>query len=83
MSGCPNIPRGPCCCFLHGGLLGRIAREYLSEDAVLDGPSIEVKWHRAGCVYPSTHTGSSYWDDSLTEDEIAVVCGTYVLYTGE
>lgn len=29
---------------LHGGLIGRLAREFLGEDAVLEGPSIKVKW---------------------------------------
>jgi hypothetical protein len=55
-----------------GGLVGGLAREYLSQDAVLDGSSIQVKRHR-GDVYKSTRLGHSYWDDSLTQDEIGTI----------
>ena len=68
---------------LYGGIVGRLVREFLSKDAILKGPSIQAKRHR-GDVYKSTqHPGHSYWDDTLTQDEIAVICGTYVLYTGK
>ncbi len=68
---------------LRGGILGRIAQEFLSLDGILDGPSAEVILHRAGFVTPAEQEGCSYWDDDLTEDEIAVVIGTYTMYTGK
>lgn len=68
---------------LHGGILSRIAQEFLSIDGVLNGPSAEVSVHHAGFVTPSEHHGYSYWDDNLTEDEIAIICGTYSMYTGK
>ena len=67
---------------LHGGILSRIAQEFLSIDGVLEGPSAEVTLHRTGFVTPSESPGYSYWDDGLTEDEIATIIGTYAMYTG-
>ncbi|KIM35115.1 hypothetical protein M413DRAFT_79731 [Hebeloma cylindrosporum] len=67
---------------LRGGIVGRIAKEYLSKDGVLDGPSIEVTAHRVGYLAPSAQgNGIRFCDDQLTEDEIAIICGTYSLYT--
>lgn len=68
---------------LRGGILSRIAQEFLSLDGVLDGPSAEVTVHRTGFVTPAEWEGYSYWDDDLTEHEIAIVIGTYSMYTGE
>lgn len=67
--------------FLRGGILGRIAKEYLSKDGVLDGPSIEITAHRVGYLGSSESDGIKYCDDQLTEDEIAIICGTYSLHT--
>jgi hypothetical protein len=50
---------------------------------VLEGPSPEVTIHRDGFVVSSEVPGHSYWDDILTENEIATICGTYVMYTGK
>ena len=68
---------------LRGGIVGRIAKEYLSKDGVLDGPSVEVTMHRIGYHVPSSNSDIHWCDDELTEDEIAVICGTYSLYTGK
>jgi len=68
---------------LRGGIVGRIAKEYLSNDSVLDGPSVEVTVHRIGYHVPSSNSDIHWCDDELTEDEIAVICGTYSLYTGK
>ena len=66
---------------LRGGIVGRIAREHLSKDGVLDGPSVEVTVHRVGYIASSGGT-TKFCDDELTENEIAIICGTYSLYTG-
>ena len=68
---------------LQGGIVGRIAREFLSLDSALEGPSVEVTKYRAGVMIDSHMRGYQYWDDSLSDLEIGVICGTYVLYTGE
>ena len=39
--------------FLQGGILGCIAKEYLSKDGVLDGPSIEITTHQVDYLGPS------------------------------
>ena len=67
---------------LRGGIVGRIARDFLSLDAALDGLSVEVTKHRAGFMSPSHMQYHHYWDD-LSDREIDVICGTYVLWTGE
>src|SRR5882757_4468617 len=41
---------------LRGGIVGRIAKEYLSNDSVLDGPSVEVTVHRIGYHLPSSNS---------------------------
>jgi hypothetical protein len=68
---------------LRGGIVGRIAREFLSLDAALAGPSVEVTEHQAGFMSPSHLQDHCYWDDDLSDREINVICGTYVLWTGE
>jgi len=62
--------------------VGRIAWDFLSLDAALDGLSVEVTKHRAGFMSPSHMQYHHYWDD-LSDREIDVICGTYVLWTGE
>jgi hypothetical protein len=68
---------------LRGGIVGRIAKEFLSVDGVLDGPSVEVTAHRVGYIGPSGNDNTRFCDDQLTDNEIAIICGTYSLYTGE
>ncbi|KAF8811665.1 hypothetical protein BYT27DRAFT_7276416 [Phlegmacium glaucopus] len=76
-----SLPQGRAA-LLQGGIVGRIAKEYLSVDGVLAGPSLEVTAHRVGYLGSSGTTGILYCDDELTENEIAAICGTYTLYTG-
>ncbi|CAA7271428.1 unnamed protein product [Cyclocybe aegerita] len=52
------------------------------KESGLQGPSIEVTVHHSGYFVPSKHDGYFYWDDDLTGEEIACLCGTYCLYTG-
>jgi hypothetical protein len=66
---------------LRGGIIWRIAKEFLSVDGVLSGPSVEVTAHRVGYLHASDISGTQYCDDELTENEIALICGTYSLYT--
>lgn len=66
---------------LRGGIIARIAKEFISTDRVFEGPSIEVTAHRLGYIVPSEEN-IRLCDDELTEHEIAIICGTYSLYTG-
>ncbi|KAF8157848.1 hypothetical protein B0H34DRAFT_749097 [Crassisporium funariophilum] len=66
---------------LQGGIVGRIAREYVSKDGVLSGPSIEVTAHRVGYLVPSGDNNIKFCDDQLTANEVAIICGTYSLHT--
>ncbi|KAF9472480.1 hypothetical protein BDN70DRAFT_818581 [Pholiota conissans] len=66
---------------LYGGIIWRIAKEFLSIDGALAGPSVEVTAHRVGYIHPSKNDGIQYCDDALTENEVAAICGTYSLYT--
>lgn len=77
-----SLPQGRAA-LLQGGIVGRIAKEYLSVDGVLTGPSLEVTAHRVGYLGTSGGTGILYCDDELTQNEIADICGTYTLYTGK
>jgi hypothetical protein len=77
-----SLPQGRAA-LLQGGIVGRIAKEYLSVDGVLAGPSLEVTAHRAGYLGPSGIPEILYCDDELTQNEIADICGTYTLYTGK
>jgi hypothetical protein len=77
-----SLPQGRAA-LLQGGIVGRIAKEYLSVDGVLAGPSLEVTAHRVGYLGSSGTTSILYCDDELTENEIAAICGTYTLYTGK
>jgi hypothetical protein len=66
---------------LRGGIVARIAKEFISNDRVYEGPSIEVTAHRMGYLVPSDNS-IRLCDDDLTEHEVAIICGTYSLYTG-
>ena len=68
---------------LRGGIIGRIAKEFLSINGALDGSSVEVTAHRVGYIAPSGNDDTRFCDDHLTDNEIAIICGTYSLYTGE
>lgn len=65
---------------LRGGIVSRIAKEFISNDRVYEGPSVEVTAHQVGYLVPS-EDGIRLCDDDLTEHEVAIICGTYSLYT--
>ncbi|KJA13338.1 hypothetical protein HYPSUDRAFT_103260, partial [Hypholoma sublateritium FD-334 SS-4] len=66
---------------LSGGIIGRIAREFLQPNEVLDGPSVEATFARKGLCVNAEDGENEYWDDDLTEQEKATICGTYIMYT--
>lgn len=68
---------------MRGGIVGRIARMFLSVDCVFDGPSYAVRRDFFGFACDSEMKGFQYWDDVLTEDDFAIICGSYTVYTGE
>ena len=68
----------PCC---KVELLPTIANEYISNDCAYEGPSVEVTTHQVGYLVPSSD-GICLCDDELTEHEVAIICGTYSIYTG-
>ena len=67
---------------LQGGIVGRLAKEHLEVDSVTFGPSSSVTVHRLGYSAEDEDTGVTYWDDGLSDDELAVICGLYCCYTG-
>jgi hypothetical protein len=67
---------------LQGGIVGRLAKEQLDVDSVAFGPSSSVTAFRLGCSVEDKDAGVTYWDDGLTSDELAVICGLYCCYTG-
>ncbi|KJA22465.1 hypothetical protein HYPSUDRAFT_97256, partial [Hypholoma sublateritium FD-334 SS-4] len=62
---------------LKGGIIGRIAREYLDADQALDGPSLEATFCHNGLCVDAQDGIHDFWDDDLTENEQATICGTY------
>lgn len=76
-----SLPQGRAA-LLRGGIIGRIAKEFLGADGVLNGPSREVTNLRVGYICPTGSGKISLCDDELTENERAIICGTYSLLTG-
>jgi hypothetical protein len=59
-----------------GGIIARLAREVLPNSNALSGPSSEaLSGHRARFIYGD----EIYVDDSFSEEELGLICGTYVL----
>jgi hypothetical protein len=74
-----SSPRGRAA-LLQGGLVARIARPYVNFDDVIRGPTNQVM--HDGSVLQTRH-GYGYWDDSLTKDELDIICGVYCVDTGD
>ena len=47
--------------------MNHIAWNFLSLDAALDGPLVEVTKHRASFMSPSHMQYHHYWDDDLSD----------------
>ncbi|KAJ7668573.1 hypothetical protein DFH06DRAFT_982656 [Mycena polygramma] len=62
-----------------GGVIGRLAREIVPDALVVIGPSDEV--FDTGVRLWDGQGQTAYWDDSLTADEIDLICGVYVVAT--
>ncbi|KAJ7602052.1 hypothetical protein DFH06DRAFT_1024353 [Mycena polygramma] len=63
-----------------GGVIGRLAREIVPDALVAIGPSDEV--FDTGLRLWDGQGQTAYWDDSLTADEIDLICGVYIVATG-
>ncbi|KAK0430306.1 hypothetical protein EV421DRAFT_1744215 [Armillaria borealis] len=67
---------------LQGGIVWRLAKEHLSLDAALHGPSSTVIQSRTGYVFGDKDDAWSLWDDDLVGDEADLICGLHKCYTG-
>lgn len=70
----PRIGRAA---LLSGGLLWRLAIEYLAPDIVLDGPGELAYAYGIGFTF-CDRDGAVYVEDGLTDSEIRCIIGTYV-----
>ncbi|KAF9034395.1 hypothetical protein BJ165DRAFT_679512 [Panaeolus papilionaceus] len=66
---------------MRGGILSRIAQQYLTFDGAVDGPSSEVRVHYQGQVFETERPEYKYTDDDLTEREESILIGTYYVAT--
>jgi hypothetical protein len=64
---------------LEGGILWRLAMQYLDPRDALDGPS-DSACDFGGVVY--LPDGTKLVDDCLVNNERDLICGTYIVYTG-
>ena len=67
---------------LRGGIVWRLAIEFLSFDDALQGPSIATTVYRHG-LSVECQKGNILGDDDLTEVELNLICGAYICYTGK
>ncbi|PPR04912.1 hypothetical protein CVT24_007156 [Panaeolus cyanescens] len=72
-------PRGRAA-LMAGGIVARIAMDHVSLDVVMKGPSFQVL--SAACGISCDRAGTIYSDDSLTSDELELICGLYSVYSG-
>ncbi|KAL0573985.1 hypothetical protein V5O48_007977 [Marasmius crinis-equi] len=62
-----------------GGLIGRLSREYVGEEAVVNGPDPDLVYVQGRCFLDTAEGG--YWDDELSPEETDLICGLYVVET--
>ncbi|KAK0185699.1 hypothetical protein F5146DRAFT_937387, partial [Armillaria mellea] len=66
---------------LAGGILGHIAKDFISDDEVYPGPSHDI--FKTGLSFVADgEMAPTFWDDALTDDEINLLCGVYKVDTG-
>ncbi|KIK64573.1 hypothetical protein GYMLUDRAFT_160993, partial [Collybiopsis luxurians FD-317 M1] len=66
-----------------GNLLWRLACSAASNQDVLDGPSVEaLQGGRKSFIISDPTCTEAMWDNSLTEEEINLITGTYEVPTG-
>jgi hypothetical protein len=68
---------------LRGGISWRLASESLSVDDALTGPSTVVTVLRNGYCIRRGGSDQEFWDDDLSDHELALLSGLYRCYTGE
>ncbi|KAJ7666076.1 hypothetical protein DFH06DRAFT_984622 [Mycena polygramma] len=73
-------PRGRAALFA-GGIIGRLARRNVPENIACLRPPDEV--FESGVRLWGGQGQTAYWDDALTEDEIDLICGVYVVAIGQ
>ena len=71
-------PRGRAA-LLAGGIIARIAQDVVPYRKVYDGPLEDI--YDNGIYFSAGQTG--YYDDILSEAEISLICGTYLVKTGK
>jgi hypothetical protein len=64
---------------LKGGIVWRLAREFLDNDVVLMGPSQNALHGMLGVF---RYGDTNFCDDELTDEEMDLICGVYKVYTG-
>jgi hypothetical protein len=67
---------------LCGGIVWRLAKDFLSADAVLQGPSPAATVHRWGFKAATSREDCKLHDDDLSELDLDLICGVYRCYTG-
>lgn len=79
-----NQPHGRAALLL-GGIIGRLARDILSLDGALEGPSSSVKYFGKGsCMQPPGEQDPTfYWNDALDQEELDIICGLHICHTGK
>jgi hypothetical protein len=65
---------------LKGGIVWRLAMEFIEPGLVLAGPSDDALV--CGQPFRPTAGDLEYWDDELTVDELDLICGVYRVRTG-
>ncbi|KAJ6579919.1 hypothetical protein B0H10DRAFT_1835021 [Mycena sp. CBHHK59/15] len=73
-----STPRGRAA-LLYGGIVGRLAREAVSNDEVMKGPSDDAPI--TGICLRNGSSMAAYWDNQLTEEELDLICGVYHIAT--
>jgi hypothetical protein len=63
---------------MRGGLVGRIAQEFVDDADVLDGPYTKTR-----TIYEPRQSSQVYVDDDVTEEMLSIVCGVYYVPTSE
>jgi hypothetical protein len=67
---------------LMGGIAACLAREAVSFNNICNRPSDHVFWDGT-VLFNERSPSSGYWDDSLTPDELDIICSIYKIATGE
>jgi len=65
---------------LVGGVIWRLAVDTIGAEAALQGPTMHA--HEFGDLVTDP-AGKQFVDDALSEDEMDLLCGKYVIYTGQ